>query len=153
MGQGRGGREGERTSMTQTPMGLVRVAAIAWCAAHPLASSACASHKAPHDAAPPPAPSRVEPVTLRVTNANWSDVRIYLVRSGMWLRLGLVTSYSSAEFTVPPDFTGQSGSVIVVARPVAGRGSWSQELNGILPGDELELSVENLLQYSHLVVR
>ena len=137
--------------MTQTPMGLVRVLAIAWCAAHPLASSACASRKAPQDATP--APSRVEPVTLRVTNANWSDVRIYLVRSGMWLRLGLVTSQSSVEFTVPPDFTGQSGSVMVVARPVAGRGSWSQELNGILPGDELELSVENLLQYSHLVVR
>jgi len=137
--------------MTQTPMGLVRVLAIAWCAAHPLASSACASRKATHDAAP--APSRVEPVTLRVTNANWSDVRIYLVRSGMWLRLGLVTSYSSAEFTVPPDFASQSGSVLVVARPVAGRGSWSQELNGILPGDELELSVDNLLQYSHLVVR
>src|SRR5881396_1182374 len=137
--------------MMQTPMSLLRLVAIAWCAAHPLASSACASRKTHHEAAT--TPSRPEPVTLRVTNANWSDVRIYLVRSGMWLRLGLVTSYSSAEFTVPPDFASQSGSVLVVARPVAGRGSWSQELNGILPGDELELSVENLLQYSHLVVR
>ena len=137
--------------MMQTPMSLLRLVAIAWCAAHPLASSACASRKTQHEAAT--TPSRPEPVTLRVTNANWSDVRIYLVRSGMWLRLGLVTSQSSIEFTVPPDFSGQSGSVLVVARPVAGWGSWSQQLNGVVPGDELELTVENLLQYSHLVVR
>ena len=137
--------------MMHTSKGLVRVVAVAWCAAHPLASSACASHKAHPDAAA--TPGQREPVTLRVTNANWSDVRIYLLRSGMWLRLGLVTSHSSAEFTVPPDFAGQSGSVLVVARPLAGWGSWSQELTGIVPGDDLELTVENLLQYSHLVVR
>ena len=90
---------------------------------------------------------------LRVTNANWSEVRIYLVRAGAQLRLGSVTSNSTAVFEIPPDYLGQSGSVTLIADPVAGRAAYSTALIGIGPGDELELFVENLLQFSYLVVR
>ena len=98
-------------------------------------------------------PENALPATLHVSNSNWSDVRIYLVRAGAWLRLGRVTTNGAADFEIPPDFLRQAGSVTLVASPVAGRMSYSTSLNGVMPGDELELVVEGFLQYSHLVVR
>ena|SRR5437867_1840240 len=141
--------------MTQAPMKLVRLLAIAWCAVHPLATGACARrHPSSDAAASPPAPAEPRvPVTLRVTNSNWSDVRIYLVRGAMWTRIGLVTTNSTIEFTVPADMLSGGTSVTLVADPVGGTGSWTTALPVISPGDEFELVVENFLQYSHLVVR
>lgn len=136
--------------MAHASIQLVRLVAIACCVAHPLAGAACASRRAhAGDAAIPPPRG---PATLFVRNAHWSDVRVYLVRAGMPLRLGSVTSQSSGVFEIPADFLGASGSVTLVASPVAGRVSYSTLLSGIGSGDELELTVENLLQFSRLVI-
>jgi hypothetical protein len=123
-----------------------------------LATARCARHKL---ASPPPAPALAsdtapqnrEPVILRVTNSNWSDVRIYLVRGAMWVRLGIVTTNSTIEFTIPADLLSGATSVTLVADPVAATGRWATALPVISPGDEFELVVETYLQYSHLVVR
>jgi len=140
--------------MTQSPIHFVRLFAIAWCAVHPLATTGCARHKAGAAAvAPPPAPEPRLPVALRVTNSNWSDVRIYVVRGTLWLRLGTVTTNSTVDFTIPADFLSGAGSVSLVADPVAGRAPWTTPLPTASSGDEFELVVENFLQYSHLVVR
>jgi len=139
--------------MTQSPMTLARLLAIAWCAAYPLATAACARQRAAAQSTPQPAPEVRVPVTLRVTNSNWSDVRIYLVRGAMWVRLGIVTTNSTVEFSIPVDLVTQAGNVTLVANPVAGSGSWTTPLPSVTPGDEFELVVENYLQYSHLVVR
>jgi hypothetical protein len=140
--------------MMLSPIRFVRLLAIAWCAVHPLATSGCARHKTDAAAvASPPAPEPRLPVALRVTNSNWSDVRIYVVRGTMWLRLGTVTTNSTVDFTIPADFLSGAGSVSLVADPVAGRTSWKTPLPAVSAGDEFELVVENFLQYSHLVVR
>ena len=140
--------------MMQSPIRFVRLSAIAWCAVHPLATTGCAHHKTDATAAAPsPAPEPRLPVALRVTNSNWSDVRIYVVRGTMSLRLGTVTTNSTVDFTIPADFLGGAGNVSLVAAPVAGRGRWTTPLPPISAGDEFELVVENFLQYSHLVVR
>src|SRR6058998_3824909 len=97
-------------------------------------------------------PGAATPVALRVTNSNWSDVRIYVVRGAMWLRLGTVTTNSTVDFTIPVDYLSGAGTVTLVADPVAVR-PWTTALPVISPGDEFELVVENFLQYSHLVVR
>src|SRR5881396_1747967 len=132
--------------MTQSPILFVRLLAIAWCVAYPLATAGCARHKTDAAlAAPAPAPEPRLPVALRVTNSNWSDVRIYVVRGAMWLRLGTVTTNSTVAFTIPVDYLSGAG-------PVAGR-PWTTALPVISAGDEFELVVENFLQYSHLVVR
>ncbi len=139
--------------MTQSPILFVRLLAIAWCVAHPLATGGCARHKTDGSlAAPAPAPEPRLPVALRVTNSNWSDVRIYVVRGAMWLRLGTVTTNSTVDFTIPVDYLSGAGTVTLVADPVAGR-PWTTPLPVISAGDEFELVVENLLQYSHLMVR
>jgi hypothetical protein len=71
----------------------------------------------------------------------------------MWVRLGMVTTNSTVELTIPADLLSQAGNVTLVATPVAGSGSWTTPLPGVTPGIEFELVVENYLQYSHLVVR
>jgi len=140
--------------MMQSPIRFVRLLAIAWGAVHPLASTGCARHKTDATAAAPaPAPEPRLPVALRVTNSNWSDVRIYVVRGTMSLRLGTVTTNSTVDFMIPADFLSGAGTVTLVADPVAGRGHWATSLPAISAGDEFELVVENFLQYSHLVVR
>jgi|SRR5882724_5846301 len=142
--------------MTQAPFRFVRLLAIAWCVVHPLATTGCARHKtdAPAAASPPaPAAEPRLPVALRVTNSNWSDVRIYVARGTMWLRLGTVSTNSTVDFTIPADFLSGAGNVTLVADPVAGRARWTTPLPAISAGDEFELVVENFLQYSHLVVR
>jgi len=80
-------------------------------------------------------------------------VRIYLVRGTMWMRLGTVTTNSTAEFTIPGDFLSGATTVTLVADPVGAHKPWSTPLPSIAEGDAFELVVENFLQYSHLVVR
>ncbi|OLD96314.1 MAG: hypothetical protein DMD31_01560 [Gemmatimonadetes bacterium] len=135
--------------MTYTPARFLQLVVIGCCAAHPLVSAACRSGRARDTT---PAPLQL-PATLHVYNANWSDVRIYLTRGGLVMRLGSVTSQNSAVFEIPPDVLNEAASVTLVASPLAGRESFSTLLTGVRPGDELELTVENLLPHSHLVVR
>ena len=137
--------------MAQSPMTKARLLTIAWCVAHPLATAGCARHKT-DGSLTAPAPEARLPVALRVTNSNWSDVRIYVVRGAMWLRLGTVTTNSTVDFTIPVDYLSGAGTVTLVADPVAGR-PWTTPLPAISAGDEFELVVENFLQYSHLMVR
>ena len=142
--------------MTQSPIRLARLLAIAWCALHPLAATGCARHQPDAAAAaspPSPAAEPRFPVALRVTNSNWSDVRIYVVRGAMWMRLGTVTTNSTVDFQIPADFLSGAGGASIVADPVAGRAHWSTPLPAISEGDEFEVVIENFLQYSHLVVR
>src|SRR5216117_3562977 len=140
--------------MKRSPILFVRLLAVAWCVAHPLATAGCARHKTDGSlAGPAPAPEPRLPVALRVTNSNWSDVRIYVVRGTLRVRLGTVTTNSTVDFTIPADFLSGAGNVALVAAPVAGRASWTTPLPEISAGDEFELVVEDVLQYSHLVVR
>lgn len=143
--------------MTQTLKRLVRLGAIAWWAVASIAGGACARKPAAASGAaiptPTPTPQQRLPATLRVTNSNWSDMRIYVVRGSVWLRLGLVTTNNTAEFLIPAEFLSTAGSATLIADPVGGRGGYSTSLTGVMPGDELELTVTTPLQYSHLVVR
>ena len=138
--------------MAQSPMTKARLLTIAWCVAQSLTTGGCAHHKPPDQTATPAAESQA-PTTLLVTNSNWSDVRIYVVRGALRVRLGTVTTNSTVDFTIPADFLSGAGNVTLLATPVAGSGSWSTPLPATSTGDEFELVVENVLQYSHLVVR
>jgi len=132
---------------------VVPLLAVACVAVSPLTTTGCARHRPAATTPSADSTSAREPVTLRVTNSNWSDVRIYLTRGAMWVRLGLVTTNSTVEFTVPVEFVTSTGNVTLVADPVAGRRPWTTPLPAVMPGDEFELVVESFLQYSHLVVR
>lgn len=140
--------------MTHSPMRPLALSIVACSVMATLGTAGCARHApAVTTASPDSTPAHPDPTPLHVINSNWSDVRIYIVRGGMWLRLGMVTTNGSGEFTVPLEFLSSGGSATLVAAPVAGWSSWTAPLPPLHPGDELELVVENLLQYSHLVVR
>ena len=132
---------------------VVPLLAAAWCVVSPLTTAGCARQRPVATTPAADSSAAREPVTLRVTNSNWSDVRIYLTRGATWVRLGLVTTNSTVEFTVPVEFVTASGNVTLVADPVAGRRPWATAFPAVMPGDEFELVVESFLQYSHLVVR
>ena len=138
--------------MAQSPMTKARLLTIAWCVAQSLTTGGCAHHTPPDQTATPATESQA-PTTLLVTNSNWSDVRIYLVRGTVWMRLGTVTTNSTTEFTIPGDFLSGASTVTLVADPVGAHKPWSTPLPTIAEGDAFELVVENFLQYSHLVVR
>src|SRR5207249_11248026 len=108
--------------MTPPPARFLHLVLIGCCAASALASAACQSGRAHEGAA---APLRL-PANLHVINANWSDVRIYLVRGGLLLRLGSVTSQNSADFEIPADVLNEAASVTLVASPLGGRESFSR---------------------------
>ncbi len=71
------------------------------------------------------APDRVgESVTVRVTNNNWLDMRIYVVETAMGRRrwpLGNVTSLSTARFEIPDHLGAELGTVILVAEAIGSR--------------------------------
>ncbi len=65
-----------------------------------------------------------EPVTLRVTNDNWLNMRIYVVETATqrlrW-RLGNVTGLSKATFEIPEHLGAELGHLILVAVPIGSR--------------------------------
>lgn len=89
--------------------------------------------------------------TILVENHNWLDMVVYAVRSGTRLRLGAVTTGSSAEFQLPSGFA--SGAAIrLVADPVGSRRSYSTEPILLSPGRQLQFRVENNLAMSSVSV-
>src|SRR3989442_8245741 len=106
--------------MSQARSSVARLLMIAWWVAAALAPAlagvGCARKRATADQAP--APENTLPATLHVSNSNWSDVRIYLVRGGSWLRLGLVTTNRAPHLENPPDFLRQAGELTPLPSPL-----------------------------------
>ena len=48
-----------------------------------------------------PAPPMQADARVEVTNNNWSDMRVYIARGGMTVRLGTVTSMRTASLRSP----------------------------------------------------
>ncbi len=65
-----------------------------------------------------------EPVTVRVTNDNWLDMRIYVVETATgrrrW-RLGDVTALSTARFEIPDHLGAELGNLVLVAEAIGSR--------------------------------
>ena len=72
-----------------------------------------------------PAPDGVgRTVTVRVTNDNWSNMRIYVVETATqrlrW-RIGTVTALSKASFELPDHLGGELDGLVLLAVPVGSR--------------------------------
>ena len=65
-----------------------------------------------------------EPVTIRVTNDNWSNMRIYVVETLTSRRrwhIGTVTSLSTVTFELPDHLAGGLGELVLLAVPIGSR--------------------------------
>ena len=65
-----------------------------------------------------------EPVTVRVTNDSWSDMRIYVVETATqrtpW-RIGTVTAVSRARFELPDHLRAELSHLVLVAVAIGSR--------------------------------
>lgn len=91
-------------------------------------------------------------VTLLVTNDNFSDVEIHIMRSGLATRLGRVTSGSTRRFSLGPAIIGPS-DVSFVASPVTGGGVASSGPVLVSAGQTVEFRVAPVLSQSAAYVR
>jgi uncharacterized cupredoxin-like copper-binding protein len=90
---------------------------------------------------------------VRVTNNNWSDMTIYLVRSGARQRLGTVTSQSTDTFVVPSYILSSSAQVYLMADPIGSTRTFTSAPVLIHPGQTAEWQLENSLALSSMWVR
>lgn len=90
---------------------------------------------------------------VRVTNNNWSDMTIYVVRDGLRHRLGTVTSQTTERFAVPTHFMAASGRVHLLADPIGSRNTFLSSPIVITPGQTAEWQLENSLALSSIWIR
>lgn len=91
--------------------------------------------------------------TIRVSNNNWSDMTIYLVRQGTRQRLGTVTSQSVGIFRVPTYMVESASDVRLVADPIGSTRTYSSSPILLGPGQQMEWRLENAINLSSFWVR
>lgn len=88
-----------------------------------------------------------EPITVRVTNHNWSDIVIYATRIGVRYRLGDVTTGREEVFRLPRELVTASDLRLLVD-PIGSNAYFQTEVLLVSPGQEIHLTVENQLSTS-----
>jgi predicted small lipoprotein YifL len=101
--------------------------------------------------APGSAPS-APPATVQVTNHNWADMVIYLVRSSTRVRLGTVTSMNTARFRIPNGMITSGSSIHLHADPIGSRDGYVTPALQVSPGRQVELRLQNHLAISSVSV-
>jgi len=98
-----------------------------------------------------PAP-RMKPTTVAVTNNNWSNVTVYLLRGGARYRLGMVNSMSTAVLRVPTVAVSAQGDVQLMVDPLGSTRGYVTPNLMVSPGDKIEFTVQNHLPVSSVSV-
>lgn len=126
---------------------ISRLAACAILLCTALAGVACGSafHQEDENAVQPAADRGT---TVRVENNNWSDMRIYIVRSGIRTRLGYVSSMTEASLDVSDTMVGGAGEVRLMAAPIGSLQRFYSDPLHVSPGQVVEWRLENTLPLS-----
>ena len=102
------------------------------------------------------APDHVgQPVTVRVTNNNWLDMRIYVVETATqrvrW-RLGTVTALSTARFEIPDHLGAELGDLVLVAVAFGSRQRQFTDRLQTWPGAVVDWNINPALSQSFATV-
>ncbi len=90
--------------------------------------------------------------TVEVSNHNWSDVRIYILRGGNRFRLGTVTTMNTETFEVPEALLGPGATIQLLADLIGGAGRVTTERLQVEPGLVIQWVIENALSQSSYFV-
>ena len=90
--------------------------------------------------------------TLLISNYNWSDMVIYVLRGAQRSRIGSVTSMSTARFKLPESIAGTYGELRIVADPIGSTRTYTSPVINVVPGTQVELRVENNISVSTFAV-
>ncbi len=97
-----------------------------------------------------PAP---EPAVVKVSNYNWMDVVVYAAQGNSRVRLGQVTSMSSASFRLPPRMVSNNVQTVrLMVDPVGSTEGWQTEGITIQAGQQVQFNVQNSLSFSSVLV-
>ena len=100
-----------------------------------------------------PAASAVQPAMLKVSNYNWMDVVVYAVQGGTRVRLGQVTTMSSATFRIPARMTSNNVQTVrLMVDPVGSTEGWQSEGISVRAGQQVQFNVQNSLSFSSVFV-
>ena len=100
-----------------------------------------------------PVPAAIaEPVTLEVTNHNWADIVIYVVRGTQRVRMMTVVATTAATATIPDNMLGPGGEIRLHARPIGGRTRVTSERVWATPGSTVSWTLETDLRRSTVSV-
>ena len=104
-----------------------------------------------HSAAEQASPAPDEAVALDVTNDTWQDMDVYVLASTVRVRIGGVTSQTTAHLEIPADLLAY-GSVQLRADPIGGGTPYVTDPISIRGGQRITLTVEHQLGLSSWVV-
>ena len=95
--------------------------------------------------------------SIRIRNYNWHTVRVYLVSAdgSVPIRIGTVTSMTTAVIPMRGRLASQAsqGSLQFLIRPIGSTVSYTTRTIPVYAGSVTELTVENRLEHSTLMVR
>jgi len=120
--------------MRQTREFMSRTLAVAGLAAVLMGLPACGK-------GPAPEVDPMEPAYVQVENQSFYDMTIYAWRSGMRMRLGIVSGNSTAMFPIPRSMANPGMPIRFQADPIgSSRTPFSQEIS-VSPGETLVLQI------------
>ncbi len=91
--------------------------------------------------------------TVQVRNDNWNTVDIYVMRSGVKWRLGMVVTGRTEQFKLPVDFERGAGDVRLLVDPIGSAEVYATDPLLFNRGDTIRLDVQNHLPLTSLAVR
>ena len=86
-------------------------------------------------------------IPVRVFNHNTLDVTVYVLAGGQAFRLGTVTSFGSASFTLPAIAATASG-LQLLADPIGQASEYATEPFTVTAGQQVDWTIENNLSHS-----
>jgi hypothetical protein len=89
---------------------------------------------------------------VEVTNRNWSTIHAYVLSGGRRLSLGLVTTFRTETFTLPPGSFSGSPRLRFLAVLIGSSRNYLSEDVLVEPGDFVEWVIEHDVAHSHVSV-
>lgn len=96
--------------------------------------------------------TRDAPITVKVRNNGWLDMRVYVVAHGNRWRLGTVHTGQPLTVEIPRHLQEGITSLQLVAYPIGGSGVAATEQLLLSPGDQVDWRLENYLAFSTVFV-
>ena len=128
---------------------IVAASLVALAASSSLMAQEPAQEQVEADHAAPDGVARV-----RVTNHNWLDMHVYVIRDGGQRQsIGVVGSFRSSELTLPLGALDTGARVQLVADPIGARGVYVSPEISAGPSDDVMLTIQNSLPLSVMTVQ
>ncbi len=92
------------------------------------------------------------PAVVQVSNQNWQDIDVFVLRPGIKERLGMVTSMGKTVFKLSNSMLAGTSGVRLLISPIGGGGDFLTPEIPLTQGQRLDLDVENNLRMTSYAV-